>query len=199
MIYKKYLFIHFITIAAFLLLGKDSFSQKMFYPGFVVTNEGDTIKGRIPFDIGTNNNYHVVDLKDEKGFVKKFNVWQIKMYSINNEKYFTKKCERGEMKHRNELVFMHQLQVGKLLLYEYEFVRKIGAARNFGDAGLEPEGERDFYVEKRDGSFVYLPRLNYKNVLRELISGKPECIAIIEQKEFEYLKIPEAISCFNQL
>ena len=198
MIYKKYLCLYLITLTIFVLLGNKSFSQKMFYQGYVVTNEGDTVKGKIPCDIGSNNNYHIVDVKDEKGFVKKFNVWQIKMYSINNELYFTKKCERGETKHRNDLVFMHRLQTGKLVLFEYEFVRKIGAARNFGDAGLEPEGEKDFYIEKTDGSFVYLSRLNFKNTLRELMSGKTDCLAIIDSKDFEYLKIPDAIGCFNQ-
>jgi len=172
-------------------------AQKMLYPGYVVTNDGDTVKGRIPLDLGTNNNYHIVDVKDDKGFVKKFNVWQIKMYSLNNELYFTKKCERGEMQHRNDLVFMHQTQVGKVTLFEYEYVRKIGGSRSFEEGGLAPEGEKDFYVEKKDGILIYFPRLTYKKVLKELVQENADCIALIEHEDFEYKKIPEIINCYN--
>ena len=173
-------------------------AQKLFYPGYVVTNEGDTIKGKIPYDIGTNNNYHVVDLKDDKGFVRKFNVWQLKMYSMNNEQYITKKTERGEMKHRNDLVFMHLLQNGALTLYEYEYVRKIGGARSFEAGGGSTGGERDFYVEKKDGSLVYFERLSYKQTLKELVENHSDCKAQLDLKKIEYKDIPEIISCINK-
>lgn len=180
-----------------IMLVENAEAQKMFYKGYVVTNEGDTVKGKIPYDIGTNNNYHIVDVKDEQGYVKKFNVWQIKMYSINNELYFTKKCERGEMQHRNDLVFMHRTQTGKFILYEYEYVRKIGGSRSYGEGGLAPEGEKDFYVEKNDGTFIYFPRLTYKKVLKELVQNEAACLAIMEEKEFEYKRIPDVIACYN--
>jgi hypothetical protein len=187
----------FNTFLVILLLVNYAKAQKMLYPGYVVTNNGDTVKGKIPYDLGTNNNYHVVDVKDEKGFVKKFNVWQIKMYSINNERYYTKKCERGEMQHRNDLVFMHQTQVGKYTLYEYEYVRKIGGSRSFGDGGLAPDGEKDFYAEKTDGTLIYFPKLSYKKVLKDLGQDNAECMKLIEDKDFEYKNIPEIITCLN--
>ncbi|HRG60068.1 MAG TPA: hypothetical protein PK323_14025 [Bacteroidia bacterium] len=195
--YKKYLSLFLITISFQFLLVKNVEAQKMFYQGFVVTNNGDTINGKIPYDLATNNNYHIVDLKDDKGFVKKFNVWQIKMYSMNNELYYTKKCERGETKHRNDLVFMHQIQIGKLCLYEYEYVAKIGGARTYEEGGIQVDGEKDYYVEKQDGSFIYFPHLGYKKVLKDLISEQSECLALIETKDIEYKKIPEVIACFN--
>jgi hypothetical protein len=173
-------------------------AQKMFYPGYVITNEGDTVSGKIPYDLGTNNNYHIVDVKDAKGFVRKFNVWQIKMYSINNEQYYTKKCERGEMKHRNDLVFMHLLQTGEFTLYEYEFVRKIGGARSYEEGGLTPEGDKDFYVEQKDGTLIYFTRLNYKKEIKALIQNKEDCMAITNDKDFEYKKITEVIKCYNE-
>ncbi len=172
-------------------------AQKMFYSGYVVTNNNDTLYGKIPYDIGTNNNYHIVDLKDPHGYVKKFNVWQIKMYCMNNEFYFTKKCERGEMQHRKDLVFMHLIQQGEVKLYEYEFARKIGASRSYEEGGLTPEGERDYYAEKAGGELIYFPRLTYKKVLREFIREKPECVALIDAKDFEYKSIPELIKCYN--
>lgn len=195
--YKKYLSIFLLTSIILIMLADNAFAQKMFYPGYVVTNDGDTVKGKIPYDIGTNNNYHVVDVKDDKGFVKKFNVWQIKMYSMNNELYFTKKCERGEMQHRNDLVFMHQTQTGNYTLYEYEYVRKVGGARSYEDGGIATDGEKDFYIEKKDGTLIYFPRLTYRKVLKELMQEQPDCIAMIEEKGFEYKKIPEVITCFN--
>jgi len=195
--YKKYLSLFLLTCVVFTLLVKSAQAQKMFYSGFVVTNSGDTVKGKIPFDLGTNNNYHVVDVKDDKGFVKKFNVWQIKMYSLNNEFYYTKKAEKGEMQHRNDLVFMHQTQIGTYTLYEYEYVRKMGGARSYEDGGIAPDGEKDFYIEKKDGAFIYFSRLSYKKVLKELMQDKPECAAIIEDNEFEYNKIPDLIRCYN--
>lgn len=82
--YKKYLRVFLITIVISNLLVDEAFAQKTMFSGFVVTNQGDTVKGKIPYDVGTNKNYHVVDIKDDKGFVKKFNVWQIKMYCIKN-------------------------------------------------------------------------------------------------------------------
>lgn len=195
--YKIYLRLFLLTYLFLLMLAKVATAQKMFYQGYVVTNDGDTVKGKIPYDIGTNNNYHIVDVKDDKGFVKKFNVWQIKMYSINNELYYTKKAERGEMQHRNDLVFMHQVQVGKYTLYEYEYVRKIGGARSYEDGGIATDGEKDFYVEKADSSLIYFPRLSYKKVLKEIVQEQPDCLAMIEEKGFEYKKIPEVIACFN--
>jgi hypothetical protein len=195
--YKSYLRLFLLTCTILLTLVRYTQAQKMFYKGYVVTNEGDTVKGKIPYDLGTNNNYHIVDVKDEKGYVKKFNVWQIKMYSLNNELYFTKKAERGEMKHRNDLVFMHQTQTGKLTLYEYEYVRKLSGASSFEEAGLETTGEKDFYIEKTDSSFIYLPKLGYKKILKELVAEQAECISIIEDKDFDYKKIPDVIRCYN--
>lgn len=195
--YKKYLNVFLLTIATQILLVNNVEAQKMLYPGYVVTNNGDTVKGKIPFDLGTNNNYHVVDVKDDKGFVKKFNVWQIKMYSLNNELYYTKKCEKGETQHRNDLVFMHQIQLGKLRLFEYEYVAKIGGARTYEEGGIQVDGEKDYYVEKQDGSFIYFPHLGYKKVLKDLMAEQSECLALMEAKEFEYKKIPEVIACFN--
>lgn len=195
--YKKYLRVFLLTSACLLMLANLVQAQKMFYPGYVVTNDGDTVKGKIPYDLGTNNNYHIVDVKDEKGYVKKFNVWQIKMYSLNNELYFTKKAERGEMQHRNDLVFMHRIQTGKLSLFEYEYVRKIGGARSYEEGGITPDGEKDYYVEKADGTFIYFPRLSYKKVLKEIVQNQPDCLAIMDQKDFEYKKIPEVIACLN--
>ena len=195
--YKKYLSLFLHTCILLLMLVKGAQAQKMFYPGYAVTNDGDTVKGKIPYDLGTNNNYHIVDVKDEKGFVKKFNVWQIKMYAINNELYYTKKAEKGEMKHRNDLVFMHQTQIGKLTLYEYEYVRKLGGASSFEEAGMESTGEKDFYIEKSDGTFIYLPRVGYKKALKEIVLAQTECTAMIEEKEFDYKKIPDVIRCYN--
>jgi len=198
MIYKSYLSTFLLTIIIILTLVNNVKAQKMFYPGYVITNEGDTVSGKIPYDLGTNNNYHIVDVKDAKGFVRKFNVWQIKMYSINNEQYYTKKCERGEMKHRNDLVFMHLLQTGEFTLYEYEFVRKIGGARSYEEGGLTPEGDKDFYVEQKDGTLIYFTRLNYKKEIKALIQNKEDCMAITNDKDFEYKKIPEVIKCYNE-
>jgi hypothetical protein len=195
--YQKYLGLFLFTSVFSIMTKKNAYAQKMFYTGYVITNNGDTVKGKIPYDLATNNNYHIVDVKDEKGFVKKFNVWQIKMYSLNNEMYFTKKCEKGEMKHRNDLVFMHQILKGKLTLFEYEYVRKMSGASSFEEAGLETTGEKDFYIEKEDGTFVYFPRLSYKRVLNELVQEQPDCKAMMEDKDFEYKKIPEVIACFN--
>ncbi len=198
MIYKSYLSTFLLTTIIILTLVNNVKAQKMFYPGYVITNEGDTVSGKIPYDLGTNNNYHIVDVKDAKGFVRKFNVWQIKMYSINNEQYYTKKCERGEMKHRNDLVFMHLLQTGEFTLYEYEFVRKIGGARSYEEGGLTPEGDKDFYVEQKDGTLIYFTRLNYKKEIKALIQNKEDCMAITNDKDFEYKKIPEVIKCYNE-
>lgn len=195
--YKKYLNVFLVTLTIQILLVQKANAQKMFYSGYVVTNQGDTVRGKIPYDLGTNNNYHVVDLKDDKGFVKKYNVWQIKMYSLNNEQYFTKKCEQGETKHRNDLVFMHKIQSGKLILYEYEYVAKIGGNRNYEEGGIQVDGEKDYYIEKQDGSFIYIKHMGYKKLLTEIISEQAECINMIESKEFEYKKIPEVIACFN--
>ena len=197
MIYKKYLYIILFTKLTQFMLADSVLAQKMFYKGYVVTNNGDTVRGKIPFDIGTNNNYHIVDVKDEKGFVKKFNVWQIKMYSINNEIYVTKKCERGETEHRNYLVFMRQIQTGPIVLYEYEYVRKIGGARSYEEGGVAADGEKDYYADKKDGTFIYFPRLTYKKLLKEMMAEHNDCLAIIEDKSFEYKKIPEVIACFN--
>ena len=198
MIYKSYLSTFLLTTIIILTLVNNVKAQKMFYPGYVITNEGDTVSGKIPYDLGTNNNYHIVDVKDAKGFVRKFNVWQIKMYSINNEQYYTKQCERGEMKHRNDLVFMHLLQTGEFTLYEYEFVRKIGGARSYEEGGLTPEGDKDFYVEQKDGTLIYFTRLNYKKEIKALIQNKEDCMAITNDKDFEYKKIPEVIKCYNE-
>ncbi|MCC6250915.1 MAG: hypothetical protein IT238_00460 [Bacteroidia bacterium] len=194
--------IHIFTNIIFFIFLSVAFhplkAQKMFYPGYVVTNNGDTVRGKIPYDIGNNNNYHIVDLRDDKGYSHKFNVWQIKMYSFNNEEYYTKKCERGETIHRKGLVFMHKAQEGKVTLYEYEYVRKIGAARSYEEGGIASEGDKDFYYETKEGELVYFPRLTYKKVLRELVSSYDDCLKIMSDKDFEYKKIPEVVKCYNE-
>jgi hypothetical protein len=195
--YKKYLSFFLYTSIWLLTLVQEAHAQKMFYPGYVVTNNGDTIKGKIPYDLGTNKNYHIVDLKDEKGFVKKFNVWQIKMYCMNNELYFTRKCEKGETEHRKDLVFMHQIQTGKLVLFEYEFVPKLSGASAFEESGLETNGDKDFYIEQTDGTLIYLSRLGYKKTLKEIAATEPDCLSMTEEKDFGYKKIPDIIRCYN--
>jgi hypothetical protein len=195
--YKVNLSIFLVKILFSYTLVNRTFAQKTMFTGYVVTNQGDTVKGKIPYDIGTNKNFHVVDVKDDKGYVKKFNVWQIKMYCVKNEFYYTKKCERGETEHRNDLVFMHLLQNGKLKLYEYEYMPKIAVAKRYEEGGMDYVGEKDFYIEKVDGSFIYFPRPSYKKVLDEALKDQLDCLALTEEKDFEYKRIPEVIKCYN--
>jgi hypothetical protein len=181
-----------------LFIATEMKAQKMLYKAYVVLNAGDTVKGKMFYDIGTNNNYHVVNLQDDKGFVRKFNVWQIKMYCMNNEYYYTKKTERGEMQHRNDLVFMHLLKDAYFKLYEYEYTRKVGGAREFEAGGFTTGGEKDYYVEDKAGVFTYFPRINYKKILENLLAGNDSILASNTFKNMDYKDIPEIIELYNQ-
>jgi hypothetical protein len=49
--YKSYLRLFLLTCTILLMLVRYTQAQKMFYKGYVVTNDGDTVKGKIPYDL----------------------------------------------------------------------------------------------------------------------------------------------------
>lgn len=76
-----------ITISAFILSAQLAFSQKNHLPGWIITREGDTLKGSIDYRNWGKNPDSVLFLDQATGLIRSFQAKEITRMFVNNEYY----------------------------------------------------------------------------------------------------------------
>ncbi|MEQ9166855.1 MAG: hypothetical protein RLO12_11395, partial [Fulvivirga sp.] len=91
-------------------------AQSDFRPGYIITNEGDSISGQINFRVGSGN-YEECQFQKE-GFVKNYGPSDLKQYGfINDRIYISKYLPEDDIP--NKKVFLEILAKGEVNLFKY--------------------------------------------------------------------------------
>lgn len=165
------------------------FGQKQFAGGFIITNEQDTIPGKIAMPVKPGSGK--IKFKNETGKKKRYYPRQIKGFVINDT-----------------IVFESILQTGNADAAEYHVFAKVIKEGRFGllathnkTGSLLQQNNRDvnnYYVrDSLNGKFFKLTRMNYRRRLAGMISENKELKRELMNKVYDYEEIPEVIEKFN--
>lgn len=164
--------------------------QKGFKPGYIITNEFDTIRGYIREKNNIQNSKSCEFIRAENQPVEVFQPAELKAYRIENSKYYwSKEIELDSVKQK---VFLEYLIDGIVDLYylknagnELYFIEKDGKLIELSNNGSlvtvkEKDGARE--IEK-----TYFKNSNqYQNILKYLFHDSPEVMKEIPSTSFDY-------------
>lgn len=172
-----------ITTLCFTIISAGMFAQITFVKGYLVTLNGDTIKGEIKmnpkkeFDL-----FNKVFLKDESGVQKNYKPDKVKAYGFEDKHFVAAKYE-------GEMMFYKILSSGKITLYEIMY-----EMQQMNDIVVKSEY---YLAAKSSGEFEKLKQNKYKKQLSEFMKDNPDIISGDEEKKFEIEKVTDLIQQYN--
>jgi len=113
----KFISVSISVLFLFNFISSEAYAQASFRPGYVLTNNNDTIKGFIDFRNNDKNSKKCVFRKDLKTEVQTYSPGEIKEYRISNGKYFVSR--EVVIKERKEQFFLEYMVDGITDLYYY--------------------------------------------------------------------------------
>jgi hypothetical protein len=99
-----------------LVLPIAAFSQKDFRPGFVVLNNGDTVRGLILYRLGSRISDECTYRATKKGETRVYKANELQSYAVTNDKYYASMALDSATK---EKVFVEKLVTGKVSIFRY--------------------------------------------------------------------------------
>jgi hypothetical protein len=206
---KHYLFALLLTLTAIPALSQDwksyNFSQP--YPGYVITNAGDTLKGYVVHGDRTQNQNKVVfysDINDKKS-KKEYKPADLKGYHVGDKEYRTIQYSGGLLK--KPLNFILVKTDGKIATYAH-YTKQEGfiiQVRKNGETDQEYDErvcEEEVLFRKGDDELIKLSSflLNFKKNMEKLISDHPALYAKVQNGEKGYgkLNVLDIIKEYNE-
>ncbi len=139
---------HFF-LSLFLLNSILTFAQKDYQPGYILLNNGDTLKGYILDAIKSGYNHTICSFKSTpEAEAKEYAPFEIIGYQYSNNIYYVSK--HVPFKNHTKDLFLEYLVEGRVNLYYYN-----------------KSPEKIYYVEKLDGQLIPLTFIQKDTVLRE--------------------------------
>jgi hypothetical protein len=183
----KYLILFILLI--FLLLPVSA--QNDYKPGYVLTNDGDTIKGFINLKLNYQNGKNCEFKENMQDVAKNYSPADIKAYRIENSKYYVAKdVSVDSIKNRvfleylvDGIVDLYFLNNGDVNLYFIEKDNRLVMLTNneLKVMAVRPK-DKVFPIEVEN-------RINsnrYKGVLKVLFQDSPETLKKIDNTSFDY-------------
>jgi hypothetical protein len=99
-----------------LVLPIAAFSQKDFRPGFVVLNNGDTVRGLILYRLGSRISDECAYRATKKGETRVYKANELQSYAVTNDKYYASMVLDSATK---EKMFVEKLVTGKVSIFRY--------------------------------------------------------------------------------
>ncbi len=188
--------VYILSLAFGLLLG--ACNKKAYLPGYVVTPNLDTLRGRVmdraPLDKSPRL-YKEVRFIDENGRRKKFTPTHITSYARDGQVFvsvpfieaprFPKISLGGSP--TVEQRFLKVKRSGYLSLYEYEFIDFDG-----------PHYDYIYYIRKEgDDAFVAVPILGFRRAVKKYLSDAIPIVEKVESREYRFRDLFELIDDYN--
>lgn len=183
---KKYLLFGMILLQSLII----ATGQKGFKPGYIITNDFDTIRGFIKQKSNVQNSKSCDFIRAENQAVETYLPNDLKAYRIENSKfYWSKEVEIDSVRQR---VFLEYLIDGIVDLYyykdvgkEYYFIEKDAKLIQLSNEGsLVTVKEKD---GSRETEKTYFKNSNqYQNILKYLFQDSPEVLKEIPNTSFDY-------------
>jgi hypothetical protein len=112
------------SVLVSLLLCIQIFAQRDMKPGYIITNEDDTVYGQIDFQLESYNAENCFFLKANESNPKVYKPGDIKAYSITDDRFYV--SEKVKINDIDKEVFLELLVKGKVNIYflapEYYFI-----------------------------------------------------------------------------
>ena len=179
-----------LIIVGFLLLnGICLFGQFNAYKkGFIILDNGDTLRGSIRHDVQEINN-KVVYFKDASGLKKKYYSAEIKYFKRESEAFIRVTVDSINNKPVQRLLMV--INDGKYKLLRYKYISLLGSS-GVMDPGYTPK--KYYYLLNNQGVlFKILPR-KYPQVIDYYFSDRK-----IKGKKYRYGNIATDMAALNKL
>lgn len=173
------------TLAVLFFSSHFLIAQSNFQSGFVIKNNGDTLKGKIKY-IGDVYLGKTCTFKDTSETIIDFNPSDIKAYRFTDDRYFVSREITFGKEKTKETVFLEYLVNGKANVYYYK--RNNNETRYFIEkdtSGLVELVYEEGYKYKDDKTFFY-KTTEHKLILKQFMSDVPSL-----NEKIEELKQPE--------
>lgn len=151
--------------------------------GYIILNSGDSIKG----DIRVNTKkdlplFQKVALKQGESS-KTYKPEQVKEYGFENNRFLSRKVD-GEQQ------FLKVISYGRIILFELQFEMQ---------RGDEMIVDKDYYMEKNDGSGSVEKVKKFKKVVAELMSDNSDLVQRVqnEDKKYEVADMQQVVEEYN--
>jgi len=178
-----------------------SSQAKKAYEGYVITNSGEKLEGKIQMLSPTLNEVKVKFVATS-GKKTVFKAKEVKEYSFKVQKW-----NKVERKHIDEWIVYTRKSVErspiafgpKEVLIERQVAGKINMYNHFIEQNSNRQSPfvRIIYVEKNADKLVSITKSNYKKVLKEMTNEYPELQAKIGTRGHGFKHISKIISTYN--
>ena len=157
-------------------------AAQKWYPGYIITQRGDTTQGEIKFN--KNLLYNEIEFKTEEGGVRNFSPEQLRGYSFNN-RHFTRN-ERV-----SNIVFVEKKVDGYADLYETNLFVRVGTTN-------PPSGYKvNYFVKKEDGDFIPITKSDFKDTMYMFVNDSNDLRKKIKDKKLKYKHLAQIIEEYN--
>lgn len=151
--------------------------------GYIILNSGDSIKGEIR--VNTKKDlplFQKVALKQGESS-KTYKPEQVKEYGFENNRFLSRKVD-GEQQ------FLKVISYGRIILFELQFEMQ---------RGDEMIVDKDYYMEKNDGSGSVEKVKKFKKVVAELMSDNSDLVQRVqnEDKKYEVADMQQVVEEYN--
>ena len=178
-----------LTLVLLLVLGAFTAAKAelVWKTGYVVLNNGDTLKGEIKYNTKKELSlFSKVYFKNAENVQKTYKPDDVKAYGYEDIRFLTRTMDK-------ELVFLKLVSEGQINLFEWQY------EVYHGDETLV---EKDFYIEKVGGEAKEPEKLKgnkFKKTVSELMADNTELVARIngEDKKYEINDMQSVIEEYN--
>jgi len=170
------------------------FSQENYIPGWVISLNGDTIRGKIDYQYWIVNPISIKFQKDNKGPIVKYNPLEIKKFSVYGEIYLSAivQSEIGivnsfeslsEVKTKSDTTFLQTIIEGPKSLYFYKNSDKKDQFYIKEDGKIELLIYKNYY-KKSGGNTELVENSKYKGQLSFYLKEMPTVSSLIKKATY---------------
>lgn len=189
-----------LFLITFLSFSVSSQAKKV-YEGYVITNSGEKLEGKIQM-LSPSLNEVKVKFINNNGKKQVFKAKEVKEYSFKVQKW-----NKTERKHIDEWIVYTRKAVERSPIAfgpkEVLIERQVGGSINMYNHFIEQNTNRQnpfvhvVYLEKEANELVSITKKNYKKVLKEMTAEYPELQAKIGTRGHGFKHIAKIVSTYN--
>ncbi len=191
-------FFHRLMLLLLLASATEIQAQELWYNGWVVLNNGDTLKGKLNYNLYTLDNFHFVKLKDAKGSQRKIIAQHMLSYKVGEYRFMRHIVKSGGKDIADDQAMIKCVVEGAFEVWEYEFDPHVARPSMYQQGGFSVGTQKDYYVVKKGLAPYFLNRLFLLNDLKSLVEDDQLLDEIIGNKKLNYSDVPEIIALYNQ-
>lgn len=173
-------------------------AQELWYNGWVVMNNGDTLKGKLNYNLYTLDNFHFVKIKDAKGAQRKIIAQHMLCYKVGEYRFKKHIVKNGGKDIADDQAMIKCVTEGPLEVWVYEFDPHVARPSMYKPGGFSDGTQKDYYIISNGKEPYFLNRLYLYNDLKSQVDDVALLDEILGQKKPQYEEVPEIISNYNQ-